>query len=83
MNNENMVDDVEISGEPDLGKDLEFTLQQINVDFGLHAGIYIYATEDGQINVSQVGLEQHCKILETEYVKWSLGKQPKEVESDA
>jgi hypothetical protein len=83
LTEENMVGDVEICGEQDLDKNLEFTLQQINVDFGLHAGIYIYATKDGSINASQVGLEQHCDIIKKAYLDWCLASQPEEKKKES
>ena len=65
-------DEYEISG----AFDIECMLQQLNVDANLLAGIYVYADSEGKINVSQVGLPKHCEILETEYVKWVLDKNP-------
>ena len=58
--------------------DLECGLQQLNIDFGLICGIYIYANKDGNINVTKIGLENHIKILETGYLNHMKEKECQE-----
>ena len=72
-------DEYEICGV----QDIEMMLQQLNIDCNLLAGVYIYAASDGKIQVSQVGLPNHCEILEQEYVKWSLNKNSERSQEDA
>ena len=58
--------------------DLECGLQQLNIDFNIICGMYIYADKEGKINVTKIGLEKHIEILEAEYLNHMKEKECQE-----
>lgn len=71
MENE-LVDEIEVTADTS-SFDIEVALCQVNIDYKLIAGVYIYADKNGKINVSKIGYEDHTKVLEKEFIKWHLG----------
>ena len=66
--NQDILQDEEIEVTADSSTfDIECSLQQLNIDFNLICGVYLYATSSGDINISKIGTDKHIQILETAY----------------
>lgn len=77
VNEEILEDEVEVSCDTSTF-DLECSIQQLQVDFGIICGVYIYADKEGKINVTKIGLEKHIEILETGYLNHMKEKECQE-----
>ena len=77
--NEEILEDDEVEVSCDTSTfDLECYIQQMQVDFGIICGVYIYADKEGKINVTKIGLEKHIEILEAGYLNHMKEKECQE-----
>lgn len=77
VNEEILEDEVEVTCDTSTF-DLECCIQQMQVDFGIICGVYIYADKEGKINVTKIGLEKHIEILEAGYLNHMKEKECQE-----